>query len=205
VSTYILIHGIGNQDSNFEWFRSAISELQEDVRINFVPFYWEDMREPAAEKFLQEVRGFPTLNTLSAMSGLLDLITYRKSERACFIRLHHLISRYPDAVLVAHSLGSVLAYRYITSEYYTQGSLSKLITLGSPIGRRPVSTRVKPHRLNIPWVNVTGTLDFVTSWLGSGKIKEADTNILLDNTHDLTSYLKKTEYLYQGNQNVCKT
>jgi len=192
---YLLIHGIGNQDTNMQWFEDATQDLDSWQRSQFIPFYWEDLREPPLEKHLQAARlcGF---STLTAYSGLMDLLGYGNTLTAVFERLRATLESIEgDVCIVAHSLGSVLAYEYLFWYSKNHPNVKRLVTLGSPIGRRPVSTRIRKRLgtiapLPIQWINVAGSLDVVTSWLGGGRIKEADYNVVLKGySHDLRKYI----------------
>jgi pimeloyl-ACP methyl ester carboxylesterase len=193
---YLLIHGIGNQDPQEQWFRDATIFLPDDLKAHFQPFYWEDLREPALEKHLQQAR-IPCLQTFLALSGLMDLLTYGDTLKNVFDRLDATITEATEPIiLVAHSLGSVLAYEYLCRYGTQHGKVLELITLGSPIGRQPVSGRIRKRLgslcpLPVHWINVAGTHDWVTSWWPAGAIKEADMNICLPKqTHDLATYLR---------------
>jgi pimeloyl-ACP methyl ester carboxylesterase len=206
ICKYILLHGIGNQDANNDWFVEALTYVPPTFYSKIIPLYWEDLREPPLEKTLQDARLFHGLKTFTALSSLVDLLTYHGCREKVFARLDDtlLTTDATEIVIIAHSLGSVVAYDYIQNYlkenntndgHIIKAKIKSLITLGSPIGRRPVSSKVRPKPLALPWLNVSGTLDLVTSWLGSGKISEATQNIVYcGQTHDLKQYLRRLFY-----------
>lgn len=207
MTTFLLIHGIGDQDPNLNWFHESIDSLKSTKLYDkFLPFYWEDLRQPVLKDTLKTAREGHNPNKVTvAYSAVMDLLMYQPTLQKVKIRLNEFINAInDDVVLVAHSLGSVLAYEYVktTAHHKVKG----LITLGSPIGRRPVSTRLNERLksfggitpLHVPWVNVAGTLDYVTTWLPwfGAKIKEANQNIiLLGQTHNLTEYLAQPKVI----------
>lgn len=192
---YILIHGIGNQDSENKWFEEAIAATCNPQ--DYVPFYWEDLREPPLERWLQWARLPFTPFVFIALSGLFDVLNYTDTVYKALSRLDNLLDSIDDdIVLVGHSLGSVLAYQWCIHNH--DSKVQCLVTLGSPIGRKPVSTKLKVlygqqlPLLPKPWFNVAGTKDYVTSWIGGGRIKEASYNeIVKGQSHDLNTYLAR--------------
>lgn len=203
MTTFILIHGIGNQDPELKWFYEAIDPLKDTTLYGrFLPFYWEDLRQPVVRETLTTARTSHNPTKVNvALSAVMDLLTYRPTLQRVKIKLNELInSIQDDVVLVAHSLGSVLAYEYIKTSQHPK--IKGLVTLGSPIGRRPVSTRLKNRLiggitpLHLHWVNISGSLDYVTTWLPwfGVSIKEAHKNVtILGQTHDLTEYLNRPQ------------
>jgi hypothetical protein len=109
----------------------------------------------------------------------------------------------PDTkVVVAHSLGSVIAYEVLRSPVHDLGGeVSTLVTLGSPLGVRPVQERVAPDRTWPPgvaaWTNISDPLDFVAAVkklrpIFGGPLDD----ISVDNglqAHDVTRYLTARE------------
>jgi hypothetical protein len=88
--------------------------------------------------------------------------------------LHRILREVPgrgDLVIVAHSLGSVVAADLI---YYlpTSVRLRLLITLGSPLALRPLRAHLNRRRSGFPfevigpWINLVGTGDLVTGFRG---------------------------------------
>ncbi|MFF4873290.1 hypothetical protein [Streptomyces sp. S1] len=105
-------------------------------------------------------------------------------------------------VVIAHSLGSVVAYDWLRSHEAT--SATTLITLGSPLGLRPVLRELHPFVDACPapwppgiatWVNVAAKEDVVASVKelhGSfaGRIHDLLSSNSRGGAHDVTTYLK---------------
>ncbi len=105
-------------------------------------------------------------------------------------------------VVIAHSLGSVVAYDWLRSHPAT--SAKTLITLGSPLGLRPVLRELHPFidACQAPWpigidtwVNVAAKEDVVASvkklhGLFAGKIDDFPASNSRSTAHDVTAYLK---------------
>ncbi|MFF1739128.1 alpha/beta fold hydrolase domain-containing protein [Streptomyces mirabilis] len=107
-------------------------------------------------------------------------------------------------LVIAHSLGSVVAYDWLRSHAAT--SATTLITLGSPLGLRPVLRELHPFvdACQAPWptgigtwVNVAAKEDVVASvkdlhGLFAGKIQDLPASNPRGTAHDVASYLKNT-------------
>jgi hypothetical protein len=105
-------------------------------------------------------------------------------------------------LVIAHSLGSVVAYDWLRSHAAT--SATTLITLGSPLGLRPVLRELHPFvdACQAPWptgiatwVNVAAKEDVVASvkelnGLFAGKIHDLPASNSRGTAHDVTAYLK---------------
>jgi pimeloyl-ACP methyl ester carboxylesterase len=101
-------------------------------------------------------------------------------------------------VLVAHSLGSIIAIDLIREQ---RTNPSALVTVGSPLGLPLITRWVLPMQLSIPWVNITDERDIVTARMGfTPKRNGFDgrfyrdvwvDNPELDGDHDLIGYLSQ--------------
>ncbi|MFJ1809142.1 MULTISPECIES: hypothetical protein [unclassified Streptomyces] len=105
-------------------------------------------------------------------------------------------------LVIAHSLGSVVAYDWLRSHPAT--SASTLITLGSPLGLRPILRELHPHidACQAPWpvgidtwVNVAAKEDVVATvkkldGLFAGKIRDLPASNSRATAHDAGAYLK---------------
>jgi hypothetical protein len=202
----LLLHGMGNQDPQMKWFDDAIITVPATQKEDWAPFYWEPFRNPPTADDLKNGRQI-SWQQWAALSSLMDLIGYADVRDAVFEALTEAVKEAKrPVVLVAHSLGSVLAYEWlmngITKTLMDTGEIQvvRLVTFGSPLGRQPVSGRVKDwlgvrwwEPLPSPpceWVNLYGTKDMVTSWFRGGGLKEADVNFSLEGAgHDLAAYV----------------
>lgn len=105
-------------------------------------------------------------------------------------------------LVIAHSLGSVVAYDWLRSHAAT--SATTLVTLGSPLGLYPVLRELHPFAdvSQAPWpvgidtwVNVAAKEDVVASvkelhGLFAGRIQDLPASNSRGTAHDVTAYLK---------------
>jgi hypothetical protein len=106
-------------------------------------------------------------------------------------------------VLVAHSLGSVVAYEYLCLE--PEHGVETLVTLGSPLGLRSIQARLRtarddgrpaPPRGVERWVNIRDPSDPVACAGGLSATWPAVADELVDNggdPHAVTRYLGKRQ------------
>jgi pimeloyl-ACP methyl ester carboxylesterase len=128
-----------------------------------------------------------------------DLLGYSKVRGQAFRRLETILGgATSDVYIVAHSLGSVMAFEYMAKIPHPK--VKKLITLGSPLDRQPVKGRVLERvnckALTVEWLNVWGTLDPVVCWLplikdngAMQEFKPSEQRKLLGRGHDLEGYV----------------
>lgn len=209
--TIILIHGISDQPNH--WADMATKHLSPFGEV--IPFRWDDIlnrnvNNPAFQlsndasklvsAFVPKWKIADILLRWTLDRGC-DLLGYTSVRGIAFQRLEAILgSATDDVYIVAHSLGSVLAYEYL-SDLPIQGKVKKLITLGSPLDRQPVKKRVlarinKKTSLPIPWLNVWGTLDPVVCWLPLIKdngamqtFEPSEQRKLLGHAHGLDGYV----------------
>jgi pimeloyl-ACP methyl ester carboxylesterase len=100
-----------------------------------------------------------------------DVLSYATVRVNAFERLnshiHQLEAQGYNVVLIAHSLGSVLAFEFCTLPL--PECVKGLITLGSPLDREPIKHKTLERTggrvaLPIPWHNVWGSLDLICCW-----------------------------------------
>jgi pimeloyl-ACP methyl ester carboxylesterase len=133
-----------------------------------------------------------------------DSASVRRAVRA---RLADALGRYRPRVLIAHSLGSVVAYE--TLHAYPEIRIERLLTLGSPLAmRKVVYERLEPQPLwgkgaRPPgvrdWANVSDRGDFVAVPRGAlpmrfdGVTHDLETSIHLLDPHRARFYLDNSE------------
>jgi hypothetical protein len=103
-------------------------------------------------------------------------------------------------VIVAHSLGSVIAYRLLR-QIETRADVPLLVTLGSPLGICTIKEHLSPPSLAVPsavkaWLNATDERDCVAlhsrldrDTFADGIENIADVRHLADNPHEIADYL----------------
>jgi len=193
-TTLIFIHGIGSQ--NHHWLEAALLALPLEARKRSIAFTWSDILDDSihAEKTLMlahAVEGMLAKQTAQQTNpqhaalyvGILlvalplvkhflglsaDVIGYPSIRYTAFKRLDQLIQAcVGEVVLIGHSLGSVLAYEYMTLSPSAQ--VKALISLGSPLDRHPIKGKVLSRvngktSIDMPWLNIWGTLDLICCW-----------------------------------------
>ena len=121
---------------------------------------------------------------------------------AIFARLLAEIPPNADLVIVAHSLGSVVAadLLYRLPEHT---ELRMLITLGSPLTLEPLRKHLArrrqrfPYEVVGPWINLCGTGDFVTGFRGLSPVFAEALDVFVDTggfglaAHAVTAYLDR--------------
>lgn len=213
MAKYILIHGIGDHQegwSDAEFVADILEVPAEDV----LEFYYEDLMEADRKnrwlKFLGKMAAKHYGGPLGAIAAgkvqdyINDLVVYffsSKTRRAIqqrlegFLELH--ASNGEDVVLLAHSLGSVVAYETLKNREWISNIKPKLVTLGSPLSKKLVVRMldvdpVIPIGL-IEWVNIFNRFDPI-----AGRVKlECDQNIGFTakepNPHDFDMYIQKVK------------
>ncbi|VBP13379.1 esterase/lipase family protein [Burkholderia pseudomallei] len=104
-------------------------------------------------------------------------------------------------VVVAHSLGSVIAYR-VLREMGAQANVKKFVTLGSPLGLSAVRNRLIPPVLAHPegvstWINAYDVRDVVSLYPLDRTTWDIDPPVInintvanhMDNRHGISGYL----------------
>ena len=125
-------------------------------------------------------------------------------RNAIFARLLAEIPSNADLVIVAHSLGSVVAadLLYRLPEHT---ELRMLITLGSPLTLGPLRRHLArrrqrfPYEVVGPWINLCGTGDFVTGFRGLSPVFAEALDVFVDTgvglepraAHAATTYLDR--------------
>ena len=107
-----------------------------------------------------------------------------------------------EAVVVSHSLGTVVAYNVLMSRpsAFPNVTVPLFVTLGSPLGVAAIKTRLKPHTFPKPvtkWYNALDKDDVVSlfpltpaHFATGGTIENNDTvDNWTDNQHSIGGYL----------------
>ena len=130
-----------------------------------------------------------------------DILAYNSVRQKAFKRLNALIEEAPhDVVLVAHSMGSVLAFEFLQSDVISIKKVIRFVSLGSPLDRQPIKCQVLQRTqgktsVPCPWINLWGTLDLVCCWQPwkSGELETFQPSEQLKipwQAHHLSSYVR---------------
>ncbi len=195
----VAIHGIGNAQPGWSEF------LRLELNIpgpDWIEFYYEDLleRSPFNRVVASLIRILLTRNAVPEAAGLAlfpkdylnDLVSYfllGKTRHAVQARLKETLETYPDAILLSHSLGTVVAYETLKNynlKVYT------LFTFGSPLSKELVKRFLHVPDFRRPkvagWFNVWGRFDPIGGKIASLGCKAKD-QFRINNAHDLFVYV----------------
>ncbi len=209
----VAIHGIGHAKPGWsELLRLDLGIPESD----WIEFCYDDLMEEntvnrlvviATKVYLSHAYG-PEAAALAGIAEeyLDDLLAYfigQSTRLAIQVRLKGILDTHPDALILAHSLGSVVAYETLRNFDLKAHSL---FTLGSPLSKTLVCKFLKVPAKSRPavshWFNVWSRLDPI-----SGKVKELgclpEEQFPIKNSHDLLRYVhsqrERILRLYQDN------
>jgi pimeloyl-ACP methyl ester carboxylesterase len=214
----LLIHGIG--ESHMDWADASIGVLEERFsKLDITPLHWFPVLRGSgvaktASLFANIVRvlltSFYLPSTLFYIPWVSDVILSNLHSASLILGYPQVVKDSFDLItgyleenidaevtIIAHSLGSILAYEYI--RIMQPANVSLLITLGSPIDRQPIRGSLLKRMegfppLAVPWKNVWGDRDLVVCWRpkASGAIdhfKLQDQHKVERQGHGLTGYV----------------
>lgn len=195
----VAIHGIGNSQPGWsEFLRLELDIPSQD----WIEFYYEDLMDRSI--FNQAVVWFSRMlvtriasNEVAGLTAiskdyLNDIVTYfllSRSRKTIQLRLKYILEAHPDAIILAHSLGSVIAYESLKCFALKAHTL---FTLGSPLSKDLVKRLLHVPDFKRPkvtyWFNIWGRFDPIGGRIrGLGcKAKEQSE---IPNAHDLLVYV----------------
>ena len=195
----VAIHGIGNAEPGWsDLLRVDLDIPQED----WIEFHYDDLMDrsffnrvvvAATKIYLSHTYG-PEAAALAggAEDYINDIISYfvmNGSRLEIQVRLKGILKENPDAIILAHSLGSVVAYETLKN---FDLKAHTLITLGSPLSKFVVKKflrvpeKTRPNVVN--WFNVWSLFDPISGVIdGLGCNKKEQFKI--KNTHNLLKYV----------------
>lgn len=214
VRKFVAIHGIGDAQPRWsESLRLALDIPSED----WIEFYYDDLMDRSVLNqlvvkvtriYLNYAYGPEVVTLVNDMEEYVnDIISYflaRDSRLEIQLRLKAILKANPDAIILAHSLGSVVAYETLKNFNLKAHTL---FTFGSPLSKRLVQKFLQVTDTSRPqlenWFNIWSLLDPV-----SGKIQKlgcyAKDQYRIRNTHNLLNYIytqkKRILGIYQGLQ-----
>lgn len=160
---------------------NTLCKLKKHARIDFSEEKYMKMRSPfhGVIRWLVGVAAaVPVLRDIGMWGKMPEMSHYWWNSKKQFgkevrkrlsIPLHGALEAGKDVMVIGHSLGSIVAYDVLSmlscSGPASSGKVSRLVTLGSPLGVSYVQHRLRnwkkfPNNVSA-WVNITAKDDFV--------------------------------------------
>jgi hypothetical protein len=186
-------------------FASANGVTQTEVRAEMAseavgkgPANWEWV-QAIARALEKKVPGFRTLGV--KLVEQVDAYLNRPHVTAAVDGIVGPVLSGAPAVVVAHSLGTIVSYRLLRSSA-ARWTTPLYMTLGSPLGINAVRDRIRPPKLALPegvgrWVNGTDERDYVALYAAldattftAGIENITDIHNGHEDAHSITDYLR---------------
>jgi hypothetical protein len=160
-------------------------------------------RDLALRDFALIINHFPDLHASLLHKFLVETYLYLSNPhfiQAVHARIHQQLHTAKPQMIIAHSLGSVIAYNFMIQ--HPELNIQRFITLGSPLAFRVIQSHLpqpiqRPPSLAGDWINFYSADDFLTAFPLSEspfKFKPAIINheirTQLEHPHDIGSYLQ---------------
>lgn len=195
----VAIHGIGNAQPGWsEFLRLELAIPRHD----WVEFCYEDLLDRSLfnQVIVSLIRLLVTRTAGHEMATLAlipkdylnDIVSYFlliSTRKAIRNRLKETLKANPDAIILAHSLGSVVAYETLKS---FDLKAHTLFTFGSPLSKELVKRFLQVPDLNRPkvtsWFNIWGRFDPIGGKISGLGCRVKDQS-RIPNAHDLLVYV----------------
>ncbi|QJB48149.1 alpha/beta hydrolase [Acinetobacter sp. NEB149] len=158
------------------WRKPVISDLPQlhlndpmDFKQKF-KFITTLSKNVALRDFVLLLNYFPSLHRSLLQKFLIE--TYLYLDNPAFMKeVHERIARQLNGrkpcIVIAHSLGSVIAYNYLIQ--HPELNIQRFITLGSPLAFQVIQSHlpqpiVRPTAITGDWINFYSTDDFLTAF-----------------------------------------
>ena len=141
--------------------------LSFNQKLKFITALSKDI---ALRDFAVLINYFPSLHASFLHKFLLETYLYLANPhfmQEVHHRIHDQLYSSRPQILVAHSLGSVIAYNYLTQ--HPELNIKRFITLGSPLAFKVIQTHlpqpiVRPAAISGDWINFYCSDDFLTAF-----------------------------------------
>ncbi|WP_180086655.1 alpha/beta fold hydrolase [Acinetobacter sp. YH12226] len=190
------------------WRKPVISDLPQlhlnepiDFKQKF-KFITTLSKNVALRDFVLLLNYFPSLHRSLLQKFLIE--TYLYLDNPAFMKeVHERIARQLNGrkpcIVIAHSLGSVIAYNYLIQ--HPELNVQRFITLGSPLAFQVIQSHlpqpiVRPAAITGDWINFYSTDDFLTAFPLTQPPFQLQPAIInhgirthIHRPHDITGYL----------------
>lgn len=195
----VAIHGIGSAEPGWsELLRVDLDIPQED----WIEFSYDDLMDrsffnrvvvAATKIYLSHTYGPEAAALASGAEDYInDLISYfvmNGSRLEIQVRLKGILKQHPDAIILAHSLGTVVAYETLKN---FDMKANTLFTFGSPLSKfmvRKFLRVLEKSRPNVKnWFNVWSRFDPISGEIESLGCDKKD-QFKIKNSHNLLNYV----------------
>ena len=165
-------------------------------------------KDYALRDFALIMNYFPKLHATLLHKFLVETYLYLSNPhfiRAVHMRIHEQLHTSKPNVIVAHSLGSVIAYHFLL--LHPELNIPCFITLGSPLAFRVIQSNLpqpiqRPKAISGDWINFYSHDDFLTAFPLQKAPFDLNPAILnhqirtsIDRPHDIDGYLKHPEVI----------
>ncbi|MBY0451239.1 MAG: DDHD family phospholipase [Cyanobacteria bacterium] len=210
----VAIHGIGNIEPG--WSESLRVDLDIPAE-DWIEFHYDDLMDrsffnrvvvSATKIYLSHTYGPEAAALASGAEDYInDLISYfvmNGTRLEIQVRLKGILRDHPDAIILGHSLGSVIAYETLKN---FELKAHTFFTLGSPLSKflvkkfLKVPEKTRPNVTN--WFNIWGTFDPISGRIDGLGCTVKD-QFKIKNSHNLLKYVdsQKARILSLYNETV---
>lgn len=165
-------------------------------------------KDYALHGFALLLNDFPKLHATLLHQFLVETDLYLSNPHflhAVHLRIHEQLHDTKPNIIVAHSLGSVIAYHYLLE--HPEMNIHRLITLGCPLAFHTIQQRLpqpiqRPASLKGDWINFYSHDDFLAALALQPSLFDFQPAILnceirtsIEHPHDIAGYLQHPEVI----------
>ena len=141
--------------------------LKFNQKLRFITALSKDI---ALRDFVILLNYFPRLHASLLQKFLQETYLYLANPefmQEVHLRIRHQLYSSKPQIVVAHSLGTVIAYNYLIE--YPELNIKRFITLGSPLAFRVIQAHlqqpiIRPAAISGDWINFYSPDDFLTAF-----------------------------------------
>lgn len=179
--------------------------LKFNQKLRFITALSKDI---ALRNFVVLLNYFPRLHASLLQKLLQETYLYLANPefmQEVHLRIHHQLYRSKPQIVVAHSLGTVIAYNYLIE--HPELNIKRFITLGSPLAFRVIQAHlqqpiIRPAAISGDWINFYSHEDFLTAFPLTKNpfnfqpaIINQEIRTLVERPHDVEGYLQHPKVL----------